>query len=648
LTENLPQGGEVKETVSEKQPTAKEKATKAFEEDEEFDDSVLIELSKDTEKKESYDNADKTTGTGQRVLETVESEAKDVESDTGGGRKRKAKAVVEKIDTELKNGNVKNVPVKSIDTNVDEYQPRKTKFSENSVNKIVKNFDPNALDPITVYKHPDGKTYVLSGHSRFEAMKRLGKKDIPVRFFEGTPAQAKEFAQKSNKFATAQNIVENADYYRKKKAEGASHNAMMNEAKENEPEGEAKKTVAISYLSPNGKAIATISSLATEESGGRVLAIQAAAVVGDLKRQNPQISTLQENELFDYLFENNNSKQAKEVAQRAAVPTLTFDPNESLNLNKAKLKSDNVSDWEKKKSELEAEIKEKRKIYEKDKKTGLTGLEQEYIDTLVPDFMRKGQTAEQAFENAKKLLTEDKAVKEGYDKKIQQAKDQVKVLQDKYQAHLATKNTLSNAEKAQINIFDFIADNLESLKVGKGDENISSIVPPEVWNTAIGVVQTVLRKTADLDRAIRQGAAYIKSTDWYKNATKQERETAIEEYANAIEDIEKQSTQKVDEGQAKPIGESPQDVTGNIGTDKDAAEKTEGAIPSETIDKLVGKATDRRAAVEAIADENIKEVAKAVTDTKVIDKVMDAIDNNDQLLADLEKKLGMKKICKVF
>jgi hypothetical protein len=101
-------------------------------------------------------------------------------------------------------------------------------------------------------------------------------------------------------------------------------------------------------------------------------------------------------------------------------------------------------------------------------------------------------------------------------------------------------------------------------------------------------------------------------------------------------------------GQAKPIGESPQDVTGNIGTDKDAAEKTEGAIPSETIDKLVGKATDRRAAVEAIADENIKEVAKAVTDTKVIDKVMDAIDNNDQLLADLEKKLGIKKICKVF
>jgi ribonucleotide reductase alpha subunit len=71
------------------------------------------------------------------------------------------------------------------------------------------------------------------------------------------------------------------------------------------------------------------------------------------------------------------------------------------------------------------------------------------------------------------------------------------------------------------------------------------------------------------------------------------------------------------------------------------------AIPTETIDKLVGKATDRRAAVEAIADENIKEVAKAVTDTKVIDKVMDAIDNNDQLLADLEKKLGMKKICRI-
>ena len=72
------------------------------------------------------------------------------------------------------------------------------------------------------------------------------------------------------------------------------------------------------------------------------------------------------------------------------------------------------------------------------------------------------------------------------------------------------------------------------------------------------------------------------------------------------------------------------------------------AIQSDVIDKLVGNAANRREAYKEIADENIKEVAKIITDTNgKFDKIMDAIDNNDQLLADLEKKLGIKKICRI-
>ena len=47
------------------------------------------------------------------------------------------------------------------------------------------------LDPITVYKNDDGNYTILSGHRRFEAMKILGKSEIPC-FIHEKPADVYE------------------------------------------------------------------------------------------------------------------------------------------------------------------------------------------------------------------------------------------------------------------------------------------------------------------------------------------------------------------------------------------------------------------------------------------------------------------------
>jgi hypothetical protein len=54
------------------------------------------------------------------------------------------------------------------------------------------------LDPLVVWKSPDGSHYLLSGHHRLAALKQAGKPDAPVKVFEGTLKEARDFAAASN------------------------------------------------------------------------------------------------------------------------------------------------------------------------------------------------------------------------------------------------------------------------------------------------------------------------------------------------------------------------------------------------------------------------------------------------------------------
>ncbi len=96
-------------------------------------------------------------------------------------------------------------------------------------------------------------------------------------------------------------------------------------------------------------------------------------------------------------------------------------------------------------------------------------------------------------------------------------------------------------------------------------------------------------------------------------------------------------TQKVDE-QGTEISQSPKDVTGNGGTDKNA-------LPKEKVQELIKGGTGRKRVLESIAEPKVAEVAKILSDTKGIDRVMGILNNDDPLLFELQEKLGFKKIC---
>ena len=92
-----------------------------------------------------------------------------------------------------------------------------------------------------------------------------------------------------------------------------------------------------------------------------------------------------------------------------------------------------------------------------------------------------------------------------------------------------------------------------------------------------------------------------------------------------------------------------------LGVDEDLINKAEAkytgketkkqAIPTESIDNLVKGGTKRKAALENIAEPKIADVAKALTDTKGLAKIMDILNGDTDALTELENSIGFKKIC---
>ncbi len=95
--------------------------------------------------------------------------------------------------------NIYQVPLQEIQTDTARFQRRAAPFNEEHVNRIAQNFDEARLSPLTVWKDPaTGETLLLSGHHRLEALKRVGKGEAPVKYFEGTEEQARDLATSSN------------------------------------------------------------------------------------------------------------------------------------------------------------------------------------------------------------------------------------------------------------------------------------------------------------------------------------------------------------------------------------------------------------------------------------------------------------------
>ena len=222
-------------------------------------------------------------------------------------------------------GGVVLIPVFDLNFDTKNFQNRENEYSETSVNRILDavndgEFNWAVFDPITVWRNPkDGKIYVLSGHSRSEAFRRLtmqgaqaqGRKfdKIPAKIFAGTFEQARELALNSNTLSTKETDIERANYYRDRRnklmerGEKASEvrKQLLELARRNEGKN-ANRIIYLSYLTPRGITYDALKNLQNAGTQDRERMTVAAEWIGHLRYQFPQLTEMHENELYRFLI----------------------------------------------------------------------------------------------------------------------------------------------------------------------------------------------------------------------------------------------------------------------------------------------------------------------------------------------------------
>lgn len=94
---------------------------------------------------------------------------------------------------------VGNVPIDTIRVDPDRFQFREGGVDPRNVQRIVDEFDERMLDPLQVWRDPEsGELFLLSGHHRLEALRQMGREQVPVRIFEGDEAAAIDAATRAN------------------------------------------------------------------------------------------------------------------------------------------------------------------------------------------------------------------------------------------------------------------------------------------------------------------------------------------------------------------------------------------------------------------------------------------------------------------
>lgn len=214
---------------------------------------------------------------------------------------------------------VADIPLHLINTAKDLFQNRKKDYSLRSVENIVnavknETFRWENFDPIILWEEPTTlKYYILSGHSRTEAFKRLAETGtvyggksfdyIPAKISRVSLEEAKEIARKSNTLSTKETDTERAAYYREKRESGIPEKELREEAKTTEGK-DANKILALSYLNPAGRIIAALESTDEADTTTKNTIGTVAAWIGSVRRSYPQLTDAHESELFEWLVYN--------------------------------------------------------------------------------------------------------------------------------------------------------------------------------------------------------------------------------------------------------------------------------------------------------------------------------------------------------
>lgn len=225
-------------------------------------------------------------------------------------------------------------PIAEIETDVDRFQNRATDFSEKTAATVAERFDPNLLDPIVLWKDPqNGKEYVLSGHSRIEGMKRRGAKNIPSRYFQGTEAEAMNFAKvEANRLGSAENLQETIKAYKQAKRGNATKSKLKDLF-----DGDVDFLESAQNLNESGDFIRYLGQGAATEFP---YIKRFSRWVGELRKTHvDKLTDRHEQQVFDWLYKG--EKRNREIEKyrffdliEKQVSRTDFNPNVPLQLKR--------------------------------------------------------------------------------------------------------------------------------------------------------------------------------------------------------------------------------------------------------------------------------------------------------------------------
>ena len=295
---------------------------------------------------------------------------------------------------------VKTIPISDLYTDEKRFQNRK-KLNEEIVDNIVKNFKPTDLDPLVVwYDKKQDKTFVLAGHHRFEALKRLKHKTVPVKYANEdypTEADAIRYAKEiSNANRTLEEPYERAAIYRKYREEGYSEKDINEKAA---LEGKNRSYILnLSWLNPKGATMSTLVQFSqTQSKADKNEAERIADWIGQARRNAPELTDAHEKEMFDFLTNKEASKRTTNKAkflEYVRVCYNPFEPTEPLNLARIKYQSEGEKQYDEEVEELKNNINKLQGNITDIKDRFINPNNPQYINPTAPDYLAIKQIAD--------------------------------------------------------------------------------------------------------------------------------------------------------------------------------------------------------------------------------------------------------------
>jgi ParB/RepB/Spo0J family partition protein len=274
--------------------------------------------------------------------------------------KDNTKKPVGKTKTKRDNTVVK-ISTNKVFTDEKRFQNRK-KLNENTLNQIIENFNAAKFDAPVVWLDPtNGKTYILAGHHRLEAIKRMGKKTIPVKYLDATEQEAIKYAKvESNANRTLETPLERSNIYRLMRENGETKKAIEKQA---EIEGKNKRFILnLSHLNEKGLTYESLERFVdTNDVQGSQIIEKIGDWIGEARRGYADLTNAHENEMFNFLQNKDASKRINTKVDfiqkiNSIVSAFDFDPSQPLNLKRYKYETEGEKVYNKEYQEIKEKI----------------------------------------------------------------------------------------------------------------------------------------------------------------------------------------------------------------------------------------------------------------------------------------------------